>query len=42
MYLGTMAQTIAESEAGFVISDGHGLAAYTSWFDDLSHLDKVD
>ena len=30
VYLGTMAQSIAESESGFVFSDGHGLAAYTS------------
>ncbi len=42
IYLGTMAQTIADSGVGFVFSDGHGLAAYTSWFDDLSQLDKVD
>jgi hypothetical protein len=42
IYLETAAQTIADSGAGFVFSDGHGLAAYTSWFDDLSQLDKVD
>ncbi len=42
IYLGTYAQTIAENGPGFVFSDGHGLAAYTSWFDDLSQLDKVD
>lgn len=42
IYLATTAQTIADSGAGFVFSDGHGLAAYTSWFDDLSRLDEVD
>ncbi len=42
IYLGTTAQAIAESGAAFVFSDGHGLAAYTSWFEDLSQLDKVD
>lgn len=42
IYLGTMAQTIAQSGARFVFSDGHGIAAYTSWFDDLTQLDKVD
>lgn len=42
IYLGTMAQTIADSGAPFVFSDGHGIAAFTSWFDDLSQLDKVD
>ncbi len=37
-----MAQTIADSGARFVFSDGHGIAAYTSWFDDLSKLDEID
>jgi hypothetical protein len=26
----------------FVFSDGHGLARFTEWFDDLARLDKVD
>lgn len=42
IYLETTVQAIAESEAGFVFSDGHGIAAYTSWFDNLAHLDRVD
>ena len=42
VYLVTTAQAIAQSGAGFVFSDGHGIAAFTSWFDDLSQLDKVD
>jgi hypothetical protein len=42
IYLGTTAQAIANSGNKFVFSDGHGLAAYSSWFDDLSQLDKVD
>ena len=42
IYLGTTAQAIANSTAEFVFSNGHGLAAFTSWFDDLSQLDQVD
>lgn len=42
IYLGTTAQAVMESGKRFVFSDGHGIAAYTSWFDDLSQLDKVD
>lgn len=42
VYLETTAQKIANGEAEFVFSEGHGLAAYTEWFDDLSDLIKVD
>jgi hypothetical protein len=42
IYLATTAQAIATSGKGFVFSDGHGLAAFTSWFDDLAKLDQVD
>ena len=42
IYLKTTAQTIAQSGAGFVFSDGHGIAHYTEWFDTLDDLDKVD
>lgn len=42
IYVGTMAQAVADSGARFVFSDGHGLAAYTMWFDDLAQLDRVD
>ena len=42
IYLATTAQAVAQSGVGFVFSDGHGLAAFTSWFDDLSQLYKVD
>ena len=30
------------SGAGFVYSDGHGIAAFTKWFDSLRDLDKID
>lgn len=42
IYVESTAQTVAESDTGFVFSDGHGLAAYTSWYDDLSRLNEVD
>jgi hypothetical protein len=42
IYLVTTAQEIASSGAKFVFSDGHGLAAFTRWYDDLRDLDQVD
>jgi len=42
IYVVTTAQAVADSGAGYVFSDGHGIAAYTSWFDDLDALDQVD
>lgn len=42
IYLVSTAQSVVESGAGFVFSDGQGIAKITSWFDDLRDLDKVD
>lgn len=42
IYLVTTAQRVAASGAAFVFSDGHGLATFTRWFDDLARLDSVD
>lgn len=42
IYLVSTAQKIHEHGTPFVFSDGHGLASFTQWFDDLSDLDKVD
>jgi hypothetical protein len=42
IYLVTSVQRIQESGCQFVFSDGHGLAAYTGWYEDLRDLDKVD
>ena len=42
IYLVSNCQAVANSGADFVFSDGHGLAAYTGWFDDLADLDAVD
>ena len=42
IYLVSSAQAIETAGIKFVYSDGHGLASYTEWFDDLSELGKVD
>jgi hypothetical protein len=42
IYLTSSAQIIQQSSTGFVFSDGHGIALYTSWFDDLADLDRLD
>ncbi|MGA3193294.1 MAG: DUF4433 domain-containing protein [Candidatus Bathyarchaeia archaeon] len=42
IYLVTDVQRVKQSGCQFVFSDGHGLAAYTDWYDDLEDLDKVD
>ena len=42
VYLVSSAQDIVVSGAGFVFSDGHALAAYTEWFDDLANLNQID
>ena len=42
IYLVSTAQAVSESGAGFVFSDGHGIATFTEWYDDLDNLDKVD
>jgi len=42
IYLVSTAQAVAGSGTRYVFSDGHGIAAYTGWFDDLGDLDKVD
>ena len=41
IYLVSSAQAIA-AEIPFVFSDGHGIAAYTGWYDNLGELDRVD
>lgn len=42
IYLVSSAQAVETAGIKFVYSDGHGLASYTEWFDDLSELGKVD
>jgi len=42
IYLVTTAQFIQQSGSAFVFSDGHGIALYTNWYDDLRDLNKLD
>ena len=42
IYLVSTAQVVQQSGAGFVFSDGHGVAVYTKWFDDLGNLSQLD
>ncbi|MBI5406295.1 MAG: DUF4433 domain-containing protein [Nitrospirae bacterium] len=42
IYLVSTVQAVRQSGVEFVFSDGHGIAAFTDWYDDLADLDKVD
>lgn len=42
IYVVSTAQAVASSGTGFVFSDGHGIAQFTDWYDDLQDLKKVD
>jgi hypothetical protein len=42
IYLTTTVARVRDAGCGFVFSDGHGLARFTSWYDDLAQLDQVD
>ena len=42
IYLVSSVQTVVVGGRPFVFSDGHGIAAYTKWFSDVSDLDNVD
>lgn len=42
IYLVSSAQAIRAAGLRFVFSDGHGLAMFTEWFDDLARLDAID
>jgi ssDNA thymidine ADP-ribosyltransferase, DarT len=42
IYLVSTAQAVASVGCRYVFTDGHGLAGFTEWFDDLARLDAVD
>ncbi|MCC5876811.1 MAG: DUF4433 domain-containing protein [Candidatus Sumerlaeia bacterium] len=42
VYAVTTVEAVTSASLGFVFSDGHGIAAFTKWFDDLSDLARVD
>jgi len=42
IYLISSCQAVAKGGGKFVFTDGHGIAAWTAYYDDLGHLDQVD
>lgn len=42
IYLVSSVEIISNIDLNFVFSDGHGIASFTEWFDDLSNLNKID
>ncbi|HAT1879868.1 TPA: DUF4433 domain-containing protein [Legionella pneumophila] len=42
IYLVTSLDLIISNGCRYVFSDGHGLATYTDWYDNLNDLDKID
>jgi len=42
IYIVSDVQLVNNSDVKFVFSDGHGIASFTSWYNDLKDLDKVD
>ncbi|WP_274601150.1 DUF4433 domain-containing protein [Halochromatium roseum] len=42
VYLVTSVQAVQRSGARFVFTDGHGLATFTIWYDDVRELHQVD
>ena len=42
IYAVSTVESIVQARLEFVFSDGHGIAAFTQWFDDLTNLEKVD
>ena len=42
VHLVSSIEHIAEAELPFVFTDGHGTVAYTSFFENLDHLRKID
>lgn len=42
VYLVSSCQVVEQAGVPFVFSDGHGIAAFTKWYSELTDLDKVD
>jgi hypothetical protein len=42
VYLTTTLERVRQARCRFVFTDGHGLATFTSWYDDLGQLNNVD
>jgi DUF971 family protein len=42
IYVVSTAQTVQQHNISFVFTDGHGIMAWTAFFDDLAQLSEVD
>jgi hypothetical protein len=42
VYLKSTVQAVEQAGLDFVFSDGHGIAAFTKWFDESARLSEVD
>ena len=42
IYLVSTVEAIHQAQLDFVFSDGHGIAAFTQWFDDVTKLNQID
>ncbi|MHB8084411.1 MAG: type II toxin-antitoxin system toxin DNA ADP-ribosyl transferase DarT [Dehalococcoidia bacterium] len=42
IYIVSTVETIFAAGLSYVFSDGHGIAAYTQWYDDLDRLNEID
>lgn len=42
IYLVSNVQSVMDAKRKFVFSDGHGIAAYSSWYNSVTGLSKID
>ncbi|MEQ8465319.1 type II toxin-antitoxin system toxin DNA ADP-ribosyl transferase DarT [Coleofasciculus sp. E1-EBD-02] len=42
LYLVSSVEAIATNLSGFVFTDGHGIMAYSDFYDDLAYLNRID
>jgi hypothetical protein len=42
IYVESTVETVVQAALPFVFSDGHGIAAFTQWYSDVSDLTRVD
>jgi hypothetical protein len=42
IYIVSTVEEVIQNKLEFSFSDGHGIATFTKWFDDIQDLDKVD
>lgn len=42
VHLVSTAQAVADAGLGYAFSDGHGIMAYSGFYDDLARLDEID